>query len=75
GRPYSLGNTAADRQTSEMSSSGRYRSASAYPAENPRAVSYEGNAAYAAPAEPAMRDNGTVDARGAAAILSGRGLY
>jgi rare lipoprotein A len=75
GRPYSLGNTAADRQTSEMSSSGRHRSAATYPAENPRAVSYEGNAAYAAPAEPAFRDNGTVDARGAAAILSGRGLY
>lgn len=75
GRPYSLGNTSADRQTSEISSSGRYRSASAAPLENPRAVSYEGTAAYAAPAEPAMRDNGTVDARGAAAILSGRGLY
>lgn len=75
GRPYSLGNTAADRQTSEISSSSRYRSAAAYPAQNPRAVSYEGNADYAAPAEPAPADNGTVDARGAAAILSGRGLY
>lgn len=72
GRPYSLGNTAADRQTSEMSSSSRYRSASAYPAANPRAVSYEGNADYAV---PAARSDGTVDARGAAAILSGRGLY
>jgi rare lipoprotein A len=75
GRPYSLGNTAADRQTSEISSSSRYRSAAAYPVENPRAVSYEGNADYVAPAEPMARDNGTVDARGAAAILSGRGLY
>jgi len=75
GRPYSLGNTPADRQTSEISSSGRYRSAAAYPAENRRAVSYENNPAYAARAEPAVRDEGTVDARGAAAILSGRGLY
>ena len=73
GRPYSLGNTAADRQTSEMSSSSRVRSATAYPAENRRAVSYESNPDYAAPA--AASDNGTVDARGAAAILSGRGLY
>lgn len=73
GRPYSLGNTAADRQTSEMSSSSRVRSASAYPAENRRAVSYEGRPDYTTPA--AASDNGTVDARGAAAILSGRGLY
>jgi rare lipoprotein A len=36
-------------------------------------VSYEGNPDYATPA--AAGDNGTVDARGAAAILSGRGLY
>jgi rare lipoprotein A len=75
GRPYSLGNTPADRQISEISSSGRYRSASAYPTQNPRAVSYEGNPDYAAPAEAMAPDNGTVDARGAAAILSGRGLY
>lgn len=85
GRPYSLGNTAADRQTSELSSSSRYRSASAAPLENRRAVSYERNADYAAPAEPyaaaiarhdsAVDTRGTVDARGAAAILSGRGLY
>lgn len=75
GRPYSLGNTPADRQTSEMSSSGRYRSAAAAPLENPRAVSYESNAAYAPPVEPVSARDGTVDARGAAAILSGRGLY
>jgi len=72
GRPYSLGNTEADRQTSEISSSGRYRSASAMPVADRHAVSYEGNADYAAPAD---RNDGTVDARGAAAILSGRGLY
>ncbi|SNT09652.1 rare lipoprotein A [Tardiphaga sp. OK246] len=77
GRPYSLGNTSADvasiRSTSEMSASSRMRTASApRMSENHRAVSYESNAAYAAPAEP---DDGTVDARGAQAILSGRGLY
>ncbi|MET0220864.1 MAG: septal ring lytic transglycosylase RlpA family protein [Tardiphaga sp.] len=75
GRPFSLGNSSADmaslNATSEMSASSRIRSASLRPLENRRAVSYEANAAYAAPAEPA----GTVDARGAAAILSGRGLY
>jgi rare lipoprotein A len=78
GRPYSLGNTSADmaslNATSEMSASSRVRSAAARPIENRRQVSYEANAAYAAPAEPAAND-GTVDARGAASILSGRGLY
>jgi rare lipoprotein A len=75
GRPFSLGNSSADmaslNATSEMSASSRIRPASARPIENRRQVSYEASAAYAAPAEPA----GTVDARGAAAILSGRGLY
>jgi rare lipoprotein A len=75
GRPFSLGNSSADmaslNATSEISASSRIRPASARPIENRRQVSYEASAAYAAPAEPA----GTVDARGAAAILSGRGLY
>jgi rare lipoprotein A len=58
--------------TSEMSASSRIRGGAPRMTDNRRAVSYEANAAYAAPAEP---DDGTVDARGAQAILSGRGLY
>jgi rare lipoprotein A len=78
GRPYSLGNTQADvasiNATSEMSASSRVRPVGRM-VENRRAVSYEANAAYAAPAEQVDVDDGTVDARGARAILSGRGLY
>src|ERR1700737_297365 len=49
-RPYSLGNTSADlasiNATSEMSASARSRGRTL---ENPRAVSYENDAVYAAP--------------------------
>ena len=72
GRPYSLGNTTADHAsinaTSEMSASSRSRGR---PVENPRAVSYEGNASYMAPSA-AYRP---VDPRGPSEVLSGRGLY
>src|SRR5438093_1353668 len=50
GRPYTLGNTSQDmasiNATSEMSASSRRRGRAA---ENPRAVSYENEATYAAP--------------------------
>ena len=72
GRPYSLGNTAADyasiNATSEMSASSRSRGR---PIENSRAVSYEGNASYAAPSPAYL----PVDPRGPSEVLSGRGLY
>ena len=61
GRPYSLGNTSADyasiNATSEMSASSRPRGRAA---ENPRAVSYENEASYAAPSQslPAGRSAG-----------------
>src|ERR1700731_4252110 len=52
GRPYTLGNTSADlasiNATSEMSASGRVRS-SGRMIENPRAVSYDNDGAYAPP--------------------------
>jgi rare lipoprotein A len=72
GRPYSLGNTSADyasiNATSEMSASSRSRGRAL---ENPRAVSYENDARYAAPnsAYP------PIDPRGPSEVLSGRGLY
>ena len=70
GRPYSLGNTSADyasvNATSEMSASSRSRRRTA---ENPRAVSYENDANYAAPGHR------PVDPRGPSEVLSGRGLY
>ncbi|XSC46810.1 septal ring lytic transglycosylase RlpA family protein [Bradyrhizobium sp. RDT10] len=72
GRPYSLGNTSADyasiNATSEMSASGRSRGRTA---ENPRAVSYENDASYAAPTQAYL----PVDPRGPSEVLSGRGLY
>src|SRR5258707_3266070 len=72
GRPYSLGNTSADyasiNATSEMSASSRSRGRVA---ENPRAVSYENDASYAAPSQAYL----PVDPRGPSEVLSGRGLY
>src|SRR5438874_2720160 len=72
GRPYSLGNTSADyasiNATSEMSASSRARGRTA---ENPRAVSYENDANYAAPSQAYL----PVDPRGPSEVLSGRGLY
>src|SRR6266480_8003133 len=72
GRPYSLGNTSADyasiNATSEMSASSRARGRTA---ENPRAVSYENEASYAAPSQAYL----PVDPRGPSEVLSGRGLY
>ncbi|MBR1160851.1 septal ring lytic transglycosylase RlpA family protein [Bradyrhizobium elkanii] len=75
GRPYSLGNTQADyasvSATSEMSASSRsHRRAT----NNPREVSYEGDARYAASPSPAAAYV-PIDARGPAEVLSGRGLY
>ncbi|UGY03079.1 septal ring lytic transglycosylase RlpA family protein [Bradyrhizobium quebecense] len=75
GRPYSLGNTQADyasvSATSEMSASSRsHRRAP----NNPREVSYEGDARYAATPSAAAAYV-PIDARGPAEVLSGRGLY
>ncbi|WP_456670646.1 septal ring lytic transglycosylase RlpA family protein [Bradyrhizobium sp. USDA 3240] len=76
GRPYSLGNTQADyasvNATSEMSASSR--SHRRVP-NNPREVSYEGDARYAAAPSPAAAAYVPIDARGPAEVLSGRGLY
>ena len=70
-RPYSLGNTQADyasiNATSEMSAASRTRS-SGHMLDNPREVSYEGDARYSSAYAP-------VDPRGPSEILSGRGLY
>jgi rare lipoprotein A len=72
GRPYSLGNSPADyasiNATSEMSASSRSRRRAV---DNPRAVSYENDARYAAPSPVYQR----VDPRGPSEVLSGRGLY
>src|SRR4030081_3916070 len=72
GRPYSLGNSSADyasiNATSEMSASSRSRGRAR---ENPRAVSYENDANYAAPSSTYL----PVDPRGPSEVLSGRGLY
>src|SRR6266705_4924773 len=63
GRPYSLGNSSADmasiNATSEMSASSRVRSGSRI-LQNPRAVSYDNDGAYAADAR-------SVDARSVSA--------
>jgi rare lipoprotein A len=73
GRPYSLGNTAADyasvNATSEMSASSRLRRRTL---ENPRAVSYETDDRHAATPTAAYVP---IDPRGPAEVLSGRGLY
>jgi rare lipoprotein A len=77
GRPYSLGNTSADQAsinaTSEMSASARTRS-SGRMLENPRAVSYEQDGAYA-PRASAVSAYAPVDPRGPSELLAGRGLY
>jgi len=73
GRPYSLGNTSADyastSATSEISGSSRSRGRTL---NNPREVSYEADARYAASPAPSYVP---IDARGPAEVLSGRGLY
>ncbi len=77
GRPYSLGNTSADmasiNATSEMSASGRRRAGSRI-VENPRAVSYDDEGAYAPEARP-VSAYAPIDPRGPSEILAGRGLY
>jgi rare lipoprotein A len=64
GRPYSLGNSSADtasiNATSEMSASSRVRSGSRI-LQNPRAISYDNDGAYAADARSV--DARSVDAR------------
>jgi rare lipoprotein A len=78
GRPYTLGNTTADmasiNATSEMSASGRMRFGGRIP-ENPRAVSYENDSAYAPPSTRPVSAYAPVDQRGPSELLSGRGLY
>jgi rare lipoprotein A len=77
GRPYNLGNTAADQvslnATSEMSASSRARS-SGRALDNPRAVSYEDNDRYAVHSGPTSA-YAPIDPRGPSEILSGHGLY
>ena len=72
GRPYSLGNSAADyasiNATSEMSASSRLRSRTA---ENRRAVSYEMDERFTSEASAYA----PIDPHGPREILSGRGLY
>src|ERR1700693_2701834 len=66
GRPYSLGNTSADRAsinaTSEMSASARPRRGGR-PLENPRAVSYENDGSYVPSVNP-VSAYAPVDPRG-----------
>jgi rare lipoprotein A len=74
GRPYSLGNTAADaasiNATSEMSASSRSRGRAF---QNARAVSYDQDGRYTFDrAQTYVPDEGAAEARN---ILSGRGLY
>src|SRR6266705_3378321 len=77
GRPYSLGNTSADmasiNATSEMSASGRRRAGSRI-VENPRAVSYDNDGAYA-PDAGSVSAYAPIDPRGPSELLAGRGLY
>jgi rare lipoprotein A len=77
GRPYSLGNTSADlasiNATSEMSASGRVRSARRV-LENPRAVSYENDRRYT-PEVRSVTAYAPIDPRGPSELLAGRGLY
>lgn len=83
GRPYNLGQTVADatssNATSEISASGRARSA-ANPPTNYRAVSYEREtlasmAAASVPAQRATANYVPASSRGPSEVLSGRGLY
>jgi rare lipoprotein A len=77
GRPYNLGNTSADlasiAATSEMSASSRRRPGSRI-VENPRAVAYDNDGAYAPEARP-VSAYAPIDPRGPSEILAGRGLY
>src|SRR3989440_839552 len=77
GRPYSLGNTAADlasiSATSEMSASRRTRSGGRV-IENPRAVSYETDDRYVPSVRP-VSAYAPIDPRGPSELLAGRGLY
>jgi rare lipoprotein A len=76
GRPYSLGNTAADQAsinaTSEMTASARSRSAGRV-VDNPHAVSYENDDRYAPDLRPVSAY--APDPRGPSELLAGRGLY
>ncbi len=77
GRPYSLGNSSADmasiNATSEMSASSRVRSGSRI-LQNPRAVSYDNDGAYA-PDAGSVSAYAPIDPRGPSELLAGRGLY
>jgi rare lipoprotein A len=77
GRPYSLGNSSADmasiNATSEMSASSRVRSGSRI-LQNPRAVSYDNDGAYA-PDARSVSAYAPIDPRGPSELLAGRGLY
>src|SRR6266436_8963355 len=81
GRPYSLGNTSADmasiNATSEMSASSRVRSGSRI-LQNPRAVSYDNDGAYAPDARSvdarSVSAYAPIDPRGPSELLAGRGL-
>jgi rare lipoprotein A len=77
GRPYNLGNSSADmasiNATAEMSASARRRTGSRL-IENPRAVSYDSQGAYAPEVNP-VSAYAPVDPRGPVELLSGRGLY
>jgi rare lipoprotein A len=77
GRPYSLGNSSADmasiNATSEMSASSRVL------LQNPRAVSYDNDGAYAPDARSvdarSVSAYAPIDPRGPSELLAGRGLY
>src|SRR5450631_275216 len=77
GRPYSLGNTSADMlsmsATSEMSASSSVRSRGRI-IDNPRAVSYENDDAYASDVRP-VSAYAPIDPQGPRELLAGRGLY
>jgi rare lipoprotein A len=77
GRPYSLGNSSADmasiNATSDMSASSRVRSGSRI-LQNPRAVSYDNDGAYA-PDGRSVSAYAPIDPRGPSEVLAGRGLY
>lgn len=77
-RPYTLGNTSADMAsidaTSEMSASGRIRSARPSVVNN-RSVSYENGGNFAPPGSKPLASYQAIDVRVPSEILSGRGLY
>jgi peptidoglycan lytic transglycosylase len=77
GRPYSLGNSGADmasiNATSEMSASSRMRPGGRI-LQNPRAVAYDKDGAYAPEVSP-VSAYAPVDPQGPRELLAGRGLY